>query len=63
MAKAQAITDKYGVRKPIINEAEINKTLANSRRDEGKPQHFAALISKIAATEILRSNNAKPGAP
>jgi hypothetical protein len=66
MADAHAITDRNGVKKPILNETEIReitKTPATIRGVEDKSERFAAFIRKIAATEIRRSNNARPGRP
>src|ERR1700750_471966 len=62
-AAAHATQDRYGVRNPILRETTISTTNAQSRRIEDMPEHFAVSISKIAATEILSSNNATPGLP
>ena len=62
-AAAQAITDRNGVKKPIHREMETNKTPAKSRYLENRSKQFAALIKKIAATEMRRRTNANPGHP
>ena len=62
-ADAQAITAKNGVKNPILRDSAINKTHVKSRYMEGTPGRFAKFIRKAAATEILRSNKAKPGPP
>jgi hypothetical protein len=62
-ADAQAITAKNGVKKPILRDRAINKAHAKSRYMEDTPGRFAAFIRKVAATEILSSNNANPGPP
>jgi hypothetical protein len=63
MATAQAIRDKYGVRKPIVSEMNINEAPVKIKGAEDTPKRLAKLMRKIAATEILRSNNARPGPP
>src|ERR1700755_2259456 len=57
MATAQAIRDKYGVRKPIVSEMNINEAPVKTKGAEDTPKRLAKLMRKIAATEILRSNN------
>jgi hypothetical protein len=52
-----AITARNGVKKPILNDMDINKAPGKNRGEE----EFAAIIRIIAATEILRSNNPSPG--
>ena len=60
---AHAITDIKGVRNPTTSKIEINSTPAKSRGAEDTPNLFAKFMSKVAATEVLRRNSAKPGPP
>ena len=63
MAAAPAITDKNGVKKPMIRAIDINKIAAKIRGAEDTPKRLAKLMRKTAATEILKSNKANPGPP
>lgn len=65
-ADTSATTDRYGVKKPMLSDIDTNRIAATSKWIEGTRELvavFIALITKTAATEILRSNNARPGPP
>jgi len=62
-AVAPATTDRYGVRKPVVRHIDISNEPAKIKGAEDTPNRFPTLIRKIAATEILKSSKAIPGAP
>jgi hypothetical protein len=47
----------------MISEMEISKATTNNKGVEDIPNRFAAAIRNVAATDILRSSRAIPGAP
>jgi hypothetical protein len=59
----QTITERIGVKKPMLSEIEISKATTNNKGVEDIPNRFAAAIRNVAATDILRSSRAIPGAP
>ena len=63
IAATHAITDRYGVKNPILRDIDINKAPTEIRGAEDTPKRLATLMRKIAATEILKSNKARPGPP
>jgi hypothetical protein len=62
-AAKQTITERIGVKKPMLREMEISKATTNNKGVEDIPNRFAAAIRNVAATDILRSSRAIPGAP
>src|SRR5258705_12398626 len=62
-AAAPAMTDKNGVKKPMLSDIDTNKMPAKIRGAEDTPKRLTQLMSSIAATEILKSNKANPGPP
>ena len=62
-AAKQTMTERIGVKKPILSEMEISKATTNSKGVEDIPKRFAAVIKNVAATDTLNSNRAIPGAP
>jgi len=62
-AAATATTDKNGVKKPMLRDIDVSKMPAKIRGAEETPKRLAKLMRKTAATEILKSNKARPGPP
>jgi hypothetical protein len=47
----------------MLNEIETSKATTNNKEVEDIPNRLAAAIRNVAATDILRSSRATPGAP
>ena len=62
-AAKQTITERIGVKKPMLSEMEISQATTNNKGVEDIPNRFTAAIRNVAATDILRSSRAIPGAP